>query len=294
MNGMNFCANQTGPFRVLAIAAWAACVALAASCASVVPARAQLESGWVRGPLSNVRMIASDSRGGVWRGGVEIVLKSGSHTYWRSPGDSGVPPTFDFAASTNVKSVKVFYPAPKRMEEAGMQIFGYTDTVIFPIDIVAQNADKPVVVALHFQYAACEKICMPAEAHLKLTLDPRAAANPLNGPLAAHIADFAARVPKSLDAPDAPALKISQVAGEKKTWRVAAEPAGGSAEDLFAEGPDGWMFDTKRIAPGLFELTLAEKPADAAGKYPPVTLTLATPGGAFEGVMHLDVAKTTP
>ncbi len=237
-----------------------------------------------------MRLIAGNADGGVWRAGIEITLKSGAHTYWRSPGDSGVPPTFDFAGSTNLKSADVKFPAPKRMEEAGMQIFGYEGAVVFPLQIAATDPGKPVAIALHLQYAACEKICMPAEARLSLTLDPRKA----DGANIARIEEFLQRVPKSYDTLGAPALKISPVAAEKKSWRVAASPAGGDKEDLFAEAPDGWMFDTKRISAGLFEVTLAQKPADAAGKLPPVTLTVVTDKGAFEGVRHLDAGGATP
>ena len=52
------------------------------------------------------------------RAGIEIRLKTGWHTYWRYPGDAGVPPQFDFAGSQNVKSVDVLWPAPQRLPEA--------------------------------------------------------------------------------------------------------------------------------------------------------------------------------
>ncbi len=48
------------------------------------------------------------------RAGIELRLATGWKTYWRYPGDSGVPPRFDFSKSTNVKSVTVRWPAPHR------------------------------------------------------------------------------------------------------------------------------------------------------------------------------------
>jgi len=141
-------------------------VALLAIAGAAAPAAAQSASAWVQGPLSSVRLIAGNADGGVWRAGIEITLKSGAHTYWRSPGDSGVPPTFDFAGSTNLKSADVKFPAPKAMEEAGMQIFGYEGAVVFPWQIAAADPGKPVAIVLHLQYAACEKTCRPAEARL--------------------------------------------------------------------------------------------------------------------------------
>jgi DsbC/DsbD-like thiol-disulfide interchange protein len=264
---------------------------LAALCLATEPALAQSASSWVKGPLSSVRLISGGLQNGVWRAGVEISLKSGAHTYWRFPGDSGVPPTFDFAGSANLKDTRVSFPLPERLDEAGMQIFGYKSDVVFPLAVTPNDASKPVVVALHFQYAACEKICMPAEARLKFTLDPR---NSSKANLA-RIEQFAARVPKPLGDSGSPLIKVAAgTAGEKKTWQVSIEPAGGKAEDLIAEGPDGWIFDTKRQSPGRFLVTLAEKPTDATGKTPPVTLTVVTDKGAFEGVRHLDAGGATP
>src|SRR5689334_18069750 len=80
--------------------------------------------------------------------GVEIKLAPGWKTYWRYPGDSGVPPRFDFAGSENVKSVEILWPAPHRFsDESGITI-GYKNDVIFPLRIVPQDAAKPVLLRL--------------------------------------------------------------------------------------------------------------------------------------------------
>ena len=69
----------------------------------------------------------------------------GWKTYWRYPGDSGVPPRFDFAGSDNVETVTVLWPAPQRFADgAGGNSIGYTDDVIFPLRIVPQDRGKPV------------------------------------------------------------------------------------------------------------------------------------------------------
>jgi DsbC/DsbD-like thiol-disulfide interchange protein len=279
------------PYGALAPSTTGCAALLAALCLATGPALAQSASTWARGPLSSVRLISGGMQNGVWRAGVEILLKSGSHTYWRYPGDSGVPPTFDFAGSANLKDARVSFPLPERLDEAGMQIFGYKNDVVFPLAVTAHDASKPVVVALHFQYAACEKICMPAEARLKFTFDPRNS----NKANIARIEQFAARVPKPLGETGSPLLKFEAgPIGEKKMWQVTSEPASIKAEDLIAEGTDGWIFDTKRQSPGRFLVTLAEKPADAKGKLQPVTFTVVTDKGAFEGVRHLDAGGATP
>ena len=89
-------------------------------------------SPWDGDARSAVRLIAGSSGGGEasapMRAGIEIRLKPGWHTYWRYPGDAGVPPRFDFAGSQNVKAVEVLWPAPRRMPEEGLSAIGYTET----------------------------------------------------------------------------------------------------------------------------------------------------------------------
>lgn len=253
---------------------------------SGVPAATASEaaSAWIEAPLSKVRLISGGLEKNTWQAGIEISLKGKAHTYWRNPGDGGVPPTFDFSGSKNLKSYKVAFPAPERSGDPGSQIFGYESEVIFPLTIIAEDPEKPVLLNLHINYAACENICMPAEGKMTLELDSRID----GGALKARIADYQAQVPKPLEGPGAPSLKISAVSGNEKQWRVEVMPVPGKDADLFAEGPDGWFFDTKRQPNGTFEIVLAEKPADAGPRLPAVTLTLTTANGAFESLRHLD------
>src|SRR5262245_21994347 len=92
-------------------------------------------SRWVGDARRAVRLSAGTRQPGaaVVRAGIEIKLKGGWHTYWRYPGDAGVPPRFDFAASKNVKAVEVLWPAPQRIPEQGLVVIGYTSSVILPL-----------------------------------------------------------------------------------------------------------------------------------------------------------------
>src|SRR6476661_4306539 len=78
-------------------------------------------SPWDNDIRSAARLIAGNARdelgARVFRAGVEIKLEPGWKTYWRYPGDSGVPPTFDFSASDNVKEATVLFPAPVRFPD---------------------------------------------------------------------------------------------------------------------------------------------------------------------------------
>src|SRR6266568_4360744 len=86
-------------------------------------------SPWDEGLQSAARLVAARASGTgaglVYRSGVEIKLNPGWKTYWRYPGDSGVPPAFDFSKSENVKSVKVLYPTPHLFSDETGQSLGY-------------------------------------------------------------------------------------------------------------------------------------------------------------------------
>src|SRR5262244_547517 len=105
---------------------------------------------WDGDARSAARLVAGSqsAAAGVLRAGLEIRLKPGWHTYWRYPGDAGVPPQFDFAASQNLKRVVVLWPAPQRIEEAGGSTIGYLGSVMFPLRVEPLDPAKPVLLRL--------------------------------------------------------------------------------------------------------------------------------------------------
>ena len=144
------------------------------------PANALDASTWQPDTHSAVRLIAGGLRPSdtLMRAGIEIKLDPGWKTYWRYPGDSGVPPRFDFAQSVNVKSVKLLWPVPHRfVDESGSSI-GYKDDVIFPLQVVPSDPAKPVTLRLKLDYAICEKLCVPAEGNAELLLSAESSLPP--------------------------------------------------------------------------------------------------------------------
>jgi len=172
----------------------------------------------------------------MFRAGVEIKLKDGWKTYWRYPGDSGVPPVLDFSKSQNLKAVTVRYPAPTRFSDGACgNSIGYKGTVILPLHVVAQDASKPVTLNLKLDYAVCEKLCVPAEAKLELLLTGAETANE------AALDAAEARVPKAIAVGDGGTPSIRTVrreagSGKPRVTVDVAAPAGAPVT-LFAEGP---------------------------------------------------------
>lgn len=196
-------------------------------------------SRWNGDARSAVRLLAGaradENNAVVFRAGIEIRLAPGWKTYWRYPGDSGIPPTFDFKGSENVKAVTVLWPAPQRLPDAGGVSIGYKDTVILPLRIQPLEPEKPAVLRLKLDYGVCEALCMLADAKAELVLS--GGRTPQDRALAAA----EARVPKSAALGDAGSLGIRSVRRENVSPRPrvvvdVAAPAAANV-DLFAEGP---------------------------------------------------------
>src|SRR2546423_9133297 len=132
-------------------------------------AHADDASPWQRDGHSAVRLLAGSRSGAVLLGGIAFQIQQGWKTYWRTPGDSGVPPRFDFSKSDNVEAVTIMWPAPLKFDDgAGGTSLGYYHQVVLPLRIVPKNTDRPVTLRADINYAACEKLCIPVEASTEL------------------------------------------------------------------------------------------------------------------------------
>jgi len=185
--------------------------------------------------------------------------------------------------------VTVRWPAPQRLADESGTSIGYKHDVVFPLDVVPQDAAKPVVLRLKIDYAVCEKICVPADGKAELTLDGAP------GALAARVDTGDAIVPKraALGAADALAIRAARRDGNKVQVDVAA-PAGSEVE-LFAEGPTpDWALPVPaRVADaagGLqrFTFDLDGLPPNTKPDGAMLTLTAVAGGQAIEVSFRLD------
>lgn len=108
---------------------------------------------------------------GVIRAGVQIKLDDGWWTYWRAPGDSGMPPMFDWSGSENLAGdPEAIWPVPLRAVAYGENVNVYRREVVFPIEFHAADPAKPVKLRLKITYGACRNMCVPAWAEHELTI----------------------------------------------------------------------------------------------------------------------------
>jgi DsbC/DsbD-like thiol-disulfide interchange protein len=216
------------PSRPAALLALAAIASL-----SAVAAQAQDASPWQKGSHAAVRLLAGSRSGPVLLGGIAVQLDPGWKTYWRTSGDSGVPPRFDFSKSDNVEAVTVLWPAPAKFDDgAGGFSLGYHDQVVLPLRIVPKSNDKPVTLRANINYAVCEKICIPVEASTELTFASVASTE--------DSILFAAldTVPKPASVGDPNPLTIRDVKREgKSTVLVDVLSPDARTVNLFVEGP---------------------------------------------------------
>jgi DsbC/DsbD-like thiol-disulfide interchange protein len=196
-------------------------------------AHAQDSSPWQQDGHSAVRLLAGSRSGAVLLGGIGFQLQPGWKTYWRTPGDSGVPPRFDFSKSENIEAVTVLWPAPAKFDDgAGGHSMGYHNQLVLPLRIVAKNADKPVTLRADINYAVCEKLCIPVEANAELAFTSVASTE--------DSALFAAldTVPKPANVGDPNPLTIRDVKRSgKSTVLVDVVTPDTRNVDLFVEGP---------------------------------------------------------
>lgn len=241
-------------------------------CLAAAPVTAQTQrhahfSEWVKTAGAQVRLVTApvtDRRPETWQSaGIEIRLDQGAKTYWRSPGDSGVPPTVSFAESKGVHQFALRFPAPTAFDDgAGGVAIGYRESLILPVwyrfqpppvqqvssgGFFSRKVDPPPVVtpklALTIDFGVCVKaMCMPAQAAL--------AAEPGQGPLEAglgdRLIDAFRRVPAQKKIGDEGPVGLSALTvrrtGDKVEYSVSVRVGGetGSAA-VFIEAKDAYV-----------------------------------------------------
>jgi suppressor for copper-sensitivity B len=152
-------------------------------------------SEWVRTDQTAVRLVSAAGAVGTADRlsiGLQFTLKPGWKTYWRSPGDAGLPVTVDWAGSVNVASAAIAWPVPHRFSLSGLDTFGYEDEVVLPVQVHPAKPGDAVALRAKVNYLTCADICIPYEARLSLDLP---AGTPTPTAYAQLISRYVARVP---------------------------------------------------------------------------------------------------
>jgi thiol:disulfide interchange protein DsbD len=143
--------------------------------------------------------------------GIRLEMEKGWHTYWRNPGDSGLPTRVKWELPAGFTSGEILWPYPIRFATGPLVSYGYEHDVLLPVAIrvPAALAAPEVRIAARVDWLECQEACLPGRADVSLTLPVRAAAAP--GSQAALFAEARRRLPK-----------------KDAAWRFSASSAPGS------------------------------------------------------------------
>lgn len=222
-------------------------------------------------PTPEVRLLVAGSHDAGYDLGLAIGLPPDWHTYWRYPGEAGLPPVISTAGSRNLKDLVVAWPAPRRYYDGYASSIVYYGGVVLPLTVVPVDPAVPVSLTIDLSFGFCDMICVPGHARLEKLLLPGT-----RGDAAGRTAVAAARAAVPLA--EAPGLEpaitgVTRLAAADGPSVLAIEtsPApGGGAVDLFAVGPDDWALPLPQPDPGtpgrfLLPLRGLPKGADPSG-----------------------------
>lgn len=194
------------------------------------PLQGDLLTGWQQ---SDGRRVAA----------IRLRMAPGWKTYWRSPGDAGIPPEFDWSASENLRDVQITWPAPKVFDQGGVNSIGYAREVILPLTITPRSPGAPVTLDTSIDLGVCSDICLPQTIHLRAVLDTNN-----SKPTPAIAAAFAARPFSGAEA----GLKSTECSLRPTARGLAIEtqlalPSAGGKETVVIEpgNPNMWMSATE-------------------------------------------------
>jgi thiol:disulfide interchange protein DsbD len=188
-------------------------------------------------PKVSVALISESAAiepGGMLWVGLRQRIAPGWHTYWLNPGDSGESPTIEWALPPGWSAGPIVWPQPERLPVGPLMSYGYTTEVVLLTRLAAPvNLPAGTSVALRGRasWLVCEKICIPEEADLALTL-------PVGGAKPAATAPAIERARRAVPAPSPWATSLRATA-DTVTVSVAAPRL---AADRIAEV---WFFPSR-------------------------------------------------
>lgn len=127
---------------------------------------AELREGW---RLSDGRQMAA----------LHLTLAPGWKTYWRAPGEGGIPPSFDWTGSANLAGVSYHWPKPEVFDLSGMRVLGYRDELVLPIEVTPADPAQKVSLSAAIDLGVCEEICVPVSVELSADLNTTTRPDPL-------------------------------------------------------------------------------------------------------------------
>ncbi len=216
--------------------------------------------------------------------GLSVRLGPGWHTYWRSAGDAGAPPEFDWSGSTNIDEPTIEWPAPHRFSDAGIDSFGYADEVVLPIKIHVRDPQKPADVSLKLALFVCSTICTRNDLNFDTKLMPGLRSDDQ----LSLIDQWRARVPRE-HSPNLAIQSLDLQTAKPAALRIKATSAPGFAKpDVFVDGDDAILAGSPKLTMIGGNDAVITVPIDGIEKRhanKPLRVTLVAGGHAVEATV---------
>jgi suppressor for copper-sensitivity B len=215
--------------------------------------------------------------------GVDVRLEPGWHTYWRSPGDAGAPPEFDWSDSRNLAQTMIEWPAPHRFSDDGIDTFGYAGHVLFPVKVRLQDGSASAHISLRLVLYVCSTICTQNEARIVADITPGSGGADAQN----LISEWRSKVPREAS----PTMSIRRLWLERQRKprlliEVFARPAL-SEPDVFVDGDAAVAGDRPQMTQAADGASLISVPLDGVDhEHPnrPLHVTLVDGTRSLEAV----------
>lgn len=262
----------------------------------VVMSNARSATDWYEGYGYKVRLIQGEQNDdGTINAALEVALDDGWKTYWRVPGENGIPPRFDFSLSQNLEDVVISWPAPIIFKDGYGYSVGYEGDLTLPIQVKPYFKDEAVNLHMSAFFGVCEEICVPAQEQIEISLDPSNASSALQENIDAALG----RVPA--ESPDGGAeihnAKLHQ--GSEVEYIEVDLTLPETASNLgqiyvLLEGRQDWFFDPKLVkrsvkGDNIFaaKVPLYRQDSEPIKPAETIRVTVITPGHAIEKIVAL-------
>ncbi|MEM8555507.1 MAG: protein-disulfide reductase DsbD domain-containing protein [Pseudomonadota bacterium] len=188
---------------------------------------------------------------GTHMGGLRLDLADGWKTYWRSPGDTGIPPQFDWSDSENIADVRIHWPRPEVFDTYGQRSIGYGSDVILPVEVTPADPSKPIRLHGQASLGVCHDVCVPVHTSFGYSALPEIDSQAIRAALSA-LPDSSAMVGAS--------CKVEPIAdGLRITATLDAPQMGGSEVTVFElSDPSIWVSETTTERRGRTVTAVAE------------------------------------
>jgi len=175
---------------------------------------------------------------GTYMAGLRVTLRPGWKTYWRAPGDAGIPPEFSWNGSQNITAAQYHWPVPQIFDQGDMQSIGYHDTLVLPIELTQSDPNAPIQMSGQVNLGVCEDICVPVSLPFNAVLpagghrDGAITASLLNQPMEAADAGVVSAV-----------CRVSPAESGLTLTATLTMPPAGNVESVVIEAgnPEVWV-----------------------------------------------------